>query len=208
MHGWSIKERMIKKRIAPLVLGLWALLFLFTFPAIAEDDPEDGKSSNDSGPWTFEGFLEMENLFNAHKDQSFDDAVIKNEIRGKFKIRYGTDNAHVFLSPDLYLSCAVFQSESDKTCAYNDDFDVARNMRISDRGYEASLNEGYVHYGNSRARVRVGNQIYGWGTADVFNPTSYFNPYDMRETFFKDDDELKLGVPSISGMAFFEKRHA
>jgi hypothetical protein len=205
MHGWSIKERMIKKRIAPLVLGLWALLFLFTFPAIAEDDPEDGKSTNDSGPLTFEGFLEMENLFNAHKDQSFDDAVIKNEIRGKFKIRYGTDNAHVFLSPDLYLSSAVFQSESDKTCAYNDDFDVARNMRISDRGYEASLSEGYVHYGNSRARVRVGNQIYGWGTADVFNPTSYFNPYDMRETFFKDDDELKLGVPSISGMAFFEK---
>jgi hypothetical protein len=196
---------MIKKRIASLVLGLLALLFLFTFPAMAEDAPEDGASAKNSGPWTFEGFLEMENLFNAHKDQSFDDAVIKNEIRGKFKIRYGTDNAHVFLSPDVYLSSAVFQSESDKTSAYSDDFDVSRNMRISDRGYELSLNEGYVHYGNSRARVRVGNQIYGWGTADVFNPTSYFNPYDMRETFFKDDDELKLGVPSISGMAFSEK---
>ena len=203
----DVMKKMKKLHIPVLALGMALFLFPPAFSAMAGDDQADveplSRTGSDNG--SFQGFLEMENLFNAHKDQSFDDAVIKNELRGKFKIRYGTDNAHVFLSPDIYLCGALYQSESDKTYAYSDDFDVSRNMRISDRGYEASLNEGYFHYGNDRARVRIGNQIYGWGTADVFNPTSYFNPYDMRETFFKDDDELKLGVPSVSGMVFFEK---
>ncbi len=189
-----IKNRAIVQGFS-LVFSLFFLIM--TQAAASEQDSSDSR-------FTFSGFIELENQVNTRTDQDFQDAVKKNEARGKFKIRWGEDNAHVFLSPDVYVSSALFKSDNDNTCAYSDDADVARNGRISDRGYEISLNEAYVHVGGGKARLRVGNQIYGWGTADVFNPTSYFNPYDMRETFFKDDDEMKLGVPSVSGMVFFE----
>lgn len=183
-----------------LIALLWVGFFLILPQALAADDETEADSNQ---RFSFSGFLELENDINAHTDQDFSDALKKNELRGKFKIRWGENNAHVFLAPDVHLSSALFTPDDDR-CAYADDADVARNGRISDRGYEIAFNEAYVHVGGSKARLRIGNQIYGWGTADVFNPTSYFNPYDMRETFFKDDDEMKLGVPSVSGMVFFE----
>jgi hypothetical protein len=178
------------------------IVLLLTVPPawVGPVSAEDGKGGGSS--FSFEGYLEMENVFNTRTDQSFEDAAVKNELRAKLKMRYGTDNAHLFLSPDIYLS------SGRKTSAYADDFDVSENLRTSGRGYELAFNGCYVHYGSSRARVRAGNQIYGWGTADTFNPTSYFNPYDMREVLFRDDDEQKLGVPSVSGMVFSDSATA
>lgn len=176
---------------------LFSVMILAGGPVEAvEDDASDSRFS-------FSGFVEMDHRINTRTNQDFHDAVKKSELRGKLKVRWGEDNAHVLVTPDIRLSSALFTPDDD-TCAYADEFEVARNGRISNRGYEISLDEAYLHLGGSRARLRVGNQIYGWGTADVFNPTAYFNPYDMRETFFNDPDSMKLGVPSVSGMVFLD----
>lgn len=37
----------------------------------------------------------------------------------------------------------------------------------------------------------------------MYNPTSYFNPGDYREFLLKEEDELVLGVPSLSTMWYF-----
>ncbi len=189
------KKTRIFVYVSCLVIGA---VFLVVSQAMA-----DGSEEMEKGV-SFSGFFELESHLNTHRDQEFHDAVKKNELRGKFKVRWGEDNAHVFIAPDIRLSSALFSSEDD-SCAYADEPGVGKNGRLSDRGYDIAFNEAYVHVGGSRTRLRIGNQIYGWGTADVFNPTAYFNPYDMRETFFRDEDGIKLGVPSVSGMVFFDQ---
>ncbi len=199
LKPWSdpMIGRMKKRGFVTWSAVLFAVVFLAGSRVVADEDTlSDSRLS-------FSGFLEMENQVNVHTDQEFHDAVKKNELHGKFRIRWGEENAHVWITPDIRLSSALFTSDDD-TCAYADRFDVARNGRISNRGYDISVNEAYLHLGDSNARLRIGNQIYGWGTADVFNPTAYFNPYDMRETFFKDEDGMRLGVPSVSGMVFLD----
>ncbi|MBU1168390.1 MAG: hypothetical protein KKD44_02390 [Proteobacteria bacterium] len=180
------------KRTFCCYLGLIFLCLTVSVSTVSGDEPE----------LTKEGFLEFENLFQVeHRDSTFDEANKKNELRGHLKLRYGTDALHVFMAPDIYLSSSFFRDDK-KIYPYSSDSNVSRNLKISGESAELSLNEFYVHYSTDRLRIRLGNQIYGWGTGDVFNPTSYFNPYDMRESFYKDDDEYKEGVFSLSGMLF------
>lgn len=171
---------------------------------IASEYNKNEINDDSQAEFSFEGFIEFENFHNIQSDQSFQDANKKNELRGRFEIRYGTENLYFFTVPNIYLTSTLFNSEIGEDYNYNDDTDVARNMKVSSSSYEISFNELYLSYDTENYRLRAGNQIYGWGTADVFNPTSYFNPYDMREVIFKDEDEYKEGVPSLSAMFFFD----
>ncbi|MDD5722542.1 MAG: hypothetical protein PHY29_02250 [Syntrophales bacterium] len=164
-------------------------------PEIAEDEA--------IGPeFTYSGFIEFETFVNTGTGENFKDKNEKNEIRNRLQLRYGTEKLYLFSVSNLYLFQTYLNERADDHYAYSKDHRVSRNLRISSQEAELSFDELYLNYGRGNFRLRAGNQIYGWGTADAFNPTSYFNPSDMREILFRDDDENKAGVPSLSGMFF------
>ncbi|MBN2282694.1 MAG: hypothetical protein JXO48_02275 [Deltaproteobacteria bacterium] len=154
--------------------------------------------------FTCRGFVEFEGWFSTRDDQDSKEANKKNEIRSRFEIRYGTDSIYFYTASDLYLFLIYLNEEAGDDYVYAPDTTVSRNLMISSERSELRFDELYVNYGKANYRLRVGNQIFAWGTADAFNPTSYFNPYDLREFLFKDDDEYRIGVPALSGMLFFE----
>jgi hypothetical protein len=151
------------------------------------------------------GFIELDNLVNTYADQDFADAVKKNEIRANLEIRYGRDDLHLFMKSDFYYAPNLGGDDDPYDYRYSSESEVANNLRISGTEYEADFNELYLAYQFSPFRLRLGNQLYKWGTADVLNPTAYFNPYDFREFLLRDDDQFKQGVPSLSGMYFHDR---
>jgi len=153
---------------------------------------------------SYSGFIELENYFSTNDEQDFDDANKKNEIRNRLKLRYGTDELYLFTASDIYFFPSFIDEQIGEDYHYSQDSGVSRNLRISNRESELRFDELYINYSRGDFRLRAGNQIYGWGTADAFNATSYFNPYDARELIFRDDDEWKVGVPSLSGMFFMD----
>ncbi len=154
--------------------------------------------------FSFRGFIELQSFVNTGTGKSFEDANKKNEIRNLLEIKYGTEDIFLFAVSNLYLSQAYLNDRVTDDYVYSNTRGVSRNLRFSSREGELSFDELYLNYTARQFRLRAGNQIYAWGTADAFNPTSYFNPLDLRELIFRDDDEEKIGVPSISGMFFLE----
>ncbi len=148
------------------------------------------------------GFIENQNIINSYKEQGFNDAWIKNEIRNKVEIKYGKEFVYLFMINNVYFNIDNSEPNFNKKYEYSEDTQLSRNLRLSGSDFEINFNEFYINYQTEKFRIRAGNQIYGWGTADVINPTSYFNPVDFREFVFKDEDEMKFGVPSVSGMFF------
>jgi hypothetical protein len=175
-------------------------------PAKADSDDFDEFSDEQTGlgfQFIFSGFIELENFFNTYIHQKPEDAVKKNEIRLKLSMQLGNDSYYFKLVPNIYVLPFFFSEGLYEDYRYAEtDFMLARNGRMSGRYYEMSFNECFVNLGFKHFRIRLGNQLYAWGTADVFNPTSYINPADSRELFYKDADETKLGVPSLSSMIF------
>lgn len=149
------------------------------------------------------GFVELENIVNTYTKQEPGDSNKKNEIRVKLNMQAGSEKYYFKCVPNIYALPLYLKDGFYDDYHYNEDnFEISRNGRISGEYYEASFNECFVNAGFDYMRFRLGNQIYAWGTCDVFNPTSFINPSDSRELFFKDADETTLGVPSLSSMIF------
>jgi len=166
-------------------------------------EPEqEGTDEEEPAEFTVNGFVEFENVISTYPDQEFSDAYKKNELRSRVEARYGTEKLYLFTASDLYLNPNLLNHDNPNDYRYSSEAEVTKNLRITSSRYELSFNELYLNAGNENLRLRIGNQIYGWGTADVFNPTSYFNPLDLREFFFREDNEQKQGVPSLSAMMF------
>ena len=169
---------------------LYTVLFLsLIVPAAAEE----GSSSLD-----IKGFIENENIISTYTQQNLADIFKKNELHNKLEIRTGREDLYAFVIMNLYATPVII----NKDYPYSPSFKISRNGRISGESYEMNFNEAYINATYPVVRLRAGNQVYGWGTADVFNPTSYFNPMDLREFIFKDEDERVFGVPSLSAMWF------
>lgn len=165
----------------------------------AEETPEDGALE-----FTYNGFIEWESIFSTDTDQDFSDANQKNELRNRLELNYGTENQYLFSVTNFYLTPTFFNNDIGETYRYADETRVERNLRLSGEHYEIDFRELYLNLSSEKIRFRLGNQIYAWGTADVFNPTSYFNALDYREFIFRDDDEDKSSVPSLSAMLFMD----
>jgi hypothetical protein len=169
-----------------------------------DEEASDGDDEEAEVELSYRGFIEFENYFNTYSKQEFEDANKKNEIRNRLEVNYGTENIYLFTVSDIYFFPTFIDDDVGKDYHYSQDSGVSRNLRMSNRESELRFDELYINYSEGNLRLRAGNQIYGWGTADAFNATSYFNPYDVRELIFRDDDEWKVGVPSLSGMFFME----
>ena len=163
---------------------------------LMEADDEEGAG------YTVSGLLEFENFLSTKRDQELEDANKKNEIRSRLKFRFGTESLYLYTVNNIYFNSSVLFENIGNDYSYADETEISRNLRISSESAEATFNELYLNAASEMFRIRIGNQIYGWGTADAFNPTSYFNPYDAREMLFKDDDEIRCGAPSVSFLLF------
>ncbi|HSV95676.1 MAG TPA: DUF1302 family protein [Spirochaetota bacterium] len=194
---------------SPFACGLTSLE-LFAVTSNPDSAPEENpRGADETGrgealgiPCDFKGFAELRTLVHAITEQEAPDAVKKRELRLNFDVKYGPDDLYLRATGNVYGNAGLAADSLDAEYAFAENARVRRNLAVSDRSAEASFRELYVNKSFGNIRLRAGNQIYGWGTADVFNPTSYFNPFDLREALFRADDELKAGVPSLSGMFF------
>ncbi|MEA3471151.1 MAG: SPOR domain-containing protein [Thermodesulfobacteriota bacterium] len=169
-----------------------------------ESEFDEAEMEEEEVELSYSGYIEFENYFNTYSDQDFGDANKKNEIRNRLEVKYGTEDAYIFTVSDIYFFPTFIDDDIGKDYHYSEESEISRNLRISNRNSELRFDELYINYSEGNLRLRVGNQIYGWGTADVYNPTSYFNALDVRELIFRDDDERWGGVPSVSSMLFLD----
>jgi hypothetical protein len=171
----------------------------------AEIDEVSGKSDvEESGIFNFsaDGFTEIENYYSADNDKTNKERNLKNEIRVNLELKAGTESFYLYSRTNFYYNPQFADKKTGEKYNYKNDLEISDSLMVSDENYEIEPYELYLNFSNSLLRVRAGNQVYLWGTADVYNPTSYFNPLDLREYVFADDDELKLAVPSGSMMLF------
>lgn len=144
----------------------------------------------------------FENYIDTDRDQDFEDADKKSEISAGLEIRYGTSRNYLFSVTEAYFHPTFINSDIGADYPYSEETEFHRNLRISSKDSELMARELYYSWLLGKYRIRIGNQIFGWGTADFINSTSYLNPADLRELVFKDQDDLRLGVPAVSGMIF------
>lgn len=179
-------------------------------PAIPKFEEEwSMEKDTDKGPekpsLTWHTLTEFENLINTRQEDEFRDAYEKNEISTRVDLTYGTSNTFLKSVTDVYVMPTFINDAIGDEYKYSEDTQIERNLRISGHESEINFRELYLNYPIPKGHIRAGNQVYAWGTADFINSTAYINPRDLRELIFIDEDQLKLGVPSVSGMLFFDK---
>ncbi|MBN1496666.1 MAG: hypothetical protein JXA07_07850 [Spirochaetes bacterium] len=104
--------------------------------------------------------------------------INKAETHGYLDLRVGNDTIHARAAVHGYVYPTGNEAE------------YLRNRVLA--------NELYLRWLTAHTDLKIGTQTIRWGTADVINPTSYFTPMDLREVFFKDEDEMFLGVHAVS----------
>jgi hypothetical protein len=166
------------------------------------DEDEESVSSSSPFTWRFESAFK--NIIQTDRELYFEDAWKKNEISALFEFTYGDSDDYLFSVTGLYFFPTFINDTIGDDYVYSSSSKTYRNLRISSSSSEVIFREFYYNWSRDKYRVRIGNQIFGWGTADFINSTSYFNPSDFRELLFKDEDQVALGVPSVSSLFFFE----
>ena len=167
-----------------------------------EFDEEGENASLSPFTWRFESVFK--NIIQTDREKRLEDAWEKNEISALFEFQYGNSDDYLFSLTGLYFFPTFINDTIGDDYEYSSSSKTYRNLRISSASSEIIFRELYYNWSREKFRVRIGNQIFGWGTADFINSTSYFNPSDFRELLFKDEDQVALGVPAISGLFFFE----
>jgi hypothetical protein len=166
------------------------------------DEEEESASSSSPLTWRFDSAFK--NIIQTDRERQFDDAWKKNEISALFEFKYGDADDYLFSVTGLYFFPTFINDTIGDDYVYSSSSKTYRNLRISSESSEVIFRELYYNWSREKFRLRIGNQIFGWGTADFINSTSYFNPSDFRELLFKDQDQVALGIPSVSSLFFFE----
>ena len=152
--------------------------------------------------WRFEAAFE--NIIQTKRELHFEDASKKNEISALFEFQYGSADDYLFSQTGFYFFPTFISDTIGQEYVYSDESTTFRNLRISNNSSEVIFRELYYNWSREKFRVRMGNQVIAWGTADFLNSTSYFNPSDLRELLFKDEDQVALPVPAVSGLFFLK----
>ncbi len=146
----------------------------------------------------------LRNYIRTDRDLHFRDANKKNEVRLRLDTTWGTPPYYFFAVSDAYFFPTFLHEEIGDEHPYSPESRVYRNLRVTTRASELVFRQMYFNWDLNRYRMRVGNQLFLWGTADFMNSTAYFNPPDLRELIFRPQDENRFGVPAASAMLFFD----
>ncbi len=192
-----------------IFLVLPVIILFFCIPVMADekanisDDFTDYQDLEDGGAdFLINGFIETENFFSLRKEQEPDEIFRKNELRLRLNAKIGTEFIYFKAEPNLYILPSLFSNDISQDYSYSDEYETARNGRLSGESFELAFNQFFFNVDAFTCRFRIGNQVFKWGTADAYNPTSYFNPEDTRELFFRDSDEQVSGIPAVSFTKF------
>jgi len=169
------------------------------------DLESDFSVADDSPNFTWAIDVAFENYFNTNRELHFQDAYEKQEISARLDVEYGTSDRYLKSVTDLYFFPTFINEDIGDDYPYSPESRTHRNLRISSESSEIQFRELYFNWLFEKYRLRIGNQVYPWGTADFLNSTSYLNPRDLRELILKDEEEIRLGVPSVSAMLFLPK---
>src|SRR6056297_1609051 len=167
------------------------------------DLESDFSVTDDSPDLTWRVNVAFENYVNTNQELHFEDAYEKQEVHTQLDLKYGTGDRYLKSITDIYFFPKFINEDIGDDYPYSAESRTHRNLRISSESSEIIFRELYYNWLIDKYRIRIGNQVYPWGTADFLNSTSYLNPNDLRELILKEGDELRLGVPSASAMIFF-----
>ena len=167
------------------------------------DLESDFSVTDDSPDLTWRVNVAFENYVNTNQELHFEDAYEKQEVHTQLDLKYGTGDRYLKSITDIYFFPTFLNEDIGNDYPYAPESRTHRNLRISSESSEIIFRELYYNWLIDKCRIRIGNQVYPWGTADFLNSTSYLNPNDLRELILKEGDELRLGVPSASAMIFF-----
>lgn len=152
---------------------------------------------------TFRVNVSFEHYFNTKKELTFRESWKKQELKTRLDLKYGSGGRYFRSVTDVRVSPAFINADIGDDFPYAANSRLWRNLRISGESAEVIFRELFYSLSQGSCRLRIGNQVYPWGTADGLNPTSWLNPRDLRELFLIPEEEFLLGVPSVSGMFFF-----
>ena len=145
------------------------------------------------------GYAEYEKFIQSDPPPAAKQRFTKDEWRLHLELTLGGNNHYLFLRPEFYLLSPQSSTEPGYSYQYiPEGEETGEHLRSATPGHEVSLPEAYLNLSFSRLQLRLGNQIFNWGTMDIANPTAFFNPYDERELMFRGADEAKIGVLSAS----------
>ncbi len=156
-------------------------------------------SVEDTPALSIKGFVEIDTTTSTYPHQEIDTIFKKDELRVNTIIKYGKDSLYFYADTNAYILPHLIHQNINPEYTYASETEILPNGTITTRNAEINFRECYLNWEIGSVRIKAGNQIFAWGTADAFNPTSYFNPYDLREFLFKDEDtEMKMGIPALS----------
>ncbi|MDH7554399.1 MAG: hypothetical protein QHH74_12155 [Spirochaetota bacterium] len=177
----------------------WAIVTVLASGVAFAQEPFSLLSVEDKPTLSIKGFVEIDTTTSTYPHQETADIFKKDELKANTTIKYGKESFYVYTDINAYLLPNLINKNINPAYRYSEETDILRNGTITSSNTEINFRECYINYEIGSVRLRAGNQIFAWGTADAFNPTSYFNTYDLREFLFKDEDtELKMGVPAVS----------
>jgi len=135
---------------------------------------------------SMKGFVEIDTTTSTYPHQETRDIFKKDELKINATIKYGKDTLYVYTDTNAYMLPNLINKNINPDYTYTSKSQILQNGTITSGNAEINFRECYVNWEIGSVRLRAGNQIIAWGTADAFNPTSYFNAYDLREFLFKD----------------------
>ncbi|MEW6526680.1 MAG: DUF1302 family protein [Spirochaetota bacterium] len=185
-------------RYTPYIF-FWAIVTVIVSRVAFAQEPFSLLSVEDKPTASIKGFVEIDTTTSTYPHQETADIFKKDELKANTTIKYGKESFYVYTDIHAYLLPNLINKNINPAYRYASQTDILRNGTVTSSNAEINFRECYINYEIGSVRLRAGNQIFAWGTADAFNPTSYFNTYDLREFLFKDEDtELKMGVPALS----------
>ncbi len=155
-------------------------------------------------PFTWRLETGLRNHIQTDRDLHFREANKKNEVSLRLETTWGATPSYFFAATDAYFFPTFLHEEIGDDHPYSPESKTYRNLRITTRDSELVFREMYVNQDLNRYRIRIGNQLFPWGTADFMNSTAYLNPSDLRELIFRPQDENRFGVPAASAMLFLD----
>ncbi len=178
---------------------LWAIVTMVTGQVAFAQEPFSLLTVEDKPALSINGFVEIDTTTSTYPHQEIADIFKKDELKVHTTIKYGKDTFYFYTNSNAYLLPNLIHENVNPQYTYSSKNEILRNGTLTSPNAEINFRECYVNWEIGSVRIRAGNQIFAWGTADAFNPTSYFNPYDLREFLFKDEDtEMRMGVPALS----------